>query len=574
MRGRNTRRSALIPLVASLFVPLAAGAQKLEEVPTPIEVTAKPALAVVGAEIELAGSSVRLKDQTTVRLRIRVPSGAPVELQAEVDAEGEYSATYEVTAAGTHTVTAVAPDGKNEATVTFTAAYPSSVSQQVHESAEELVEEAVTQAGKLGEAVAKMPVSPPQQELVQRLTQVEQRLAEAPAHLAKVKEAMGQIDEIVEQYPDAYPEFAPLYEELAAVEAAADPLAEDLARQVEDLALGITDCDRLDMAAEALNFMGLVLNLIGRAPQVAIGLLVDKTFSTRVSARVPALAQDDLAKFAFDNSVKHSATLLQGFDTWRAGVHTYFGDVATFAMQEAFGVYCEKFEGPFDAAFHLEYYEGSEKWLAYDVELTGMLFLRYEKAEGGGAIPVTGEFEGKADFSKPWENFTVIEPGARPHVFARMSKPPLLGPVPYLPELGKLGRAAMGMLRGYPGYFRVPVEGLIQGDTLSLKILPATQDYPERAKGSVGYVLWSAQVMIPQVKKFEVKYFGAHYILSRATHKERGTSDQPFPLKIVVDPAAKTSTITQSFTRTEDEPGNFLITWKLDLNACNPSCPY
>jgi hypothetical protein len=357
------------------------------------------------------------------------------------------------------------------------------------------------------------------------------------------------------------------------MDAAAKPLADDLGQQAGELDAGVTQCDRIDWAAEALNFMGLAFSLVGSASQVAIGLLADKTFSTRVSSRIPALAQNSKAKFAFDNSVKHTVTLLQGFETWRGGIHTYVGDLAAFAMQEAFGVYCEKFEGPLKAHLHLEYLEGNQKWLAYDVALTGMLFLRYEKGTSS-PIAVTGEFEGKADFSKPWENLIVLEPQFKPHVFAHWARPPALGAVPYLPEAGKVGRGALGLLRAVPGYFFVPVEGLLEGDKLMLKIKPATRDYDESAKGWIAYVLWSPQVWIPQVKKFDVKYQGAHYILSRGTHKDRGTHGQPFPLQVTVDKARKLSIIQQRFTRKEHEPGNYLLTWDIDLKACNPACPY
>jgi hypothetical protein len=155
-----------------------------------------------------------------------------------------------------------------------------------------------------------------------------------------------------------------------------------------------------------------------------------------------------------------------------------------------------------------------------------------------------------------------------------MSKPPALSPVPYLPEGGKLGRAALGMMGAVPGYFRVPVEGLLDDDRLTLKILPAAQDYADRVVGMVAYVLWSPQVLIPQVKKFDVGYQGAHYILSRGTHTERGTSDEPFTLDVEVDAPNGVARIRRTFERREEEPGSYLLTWEIDLTACNPACRY
>ena len=559
----------LVALVCSPSAPLVAQ-DKLGKADTPIDVEVADDPALVGSEIEIRGSSVPLDELTTVTLRVVTPGGSDTSTELPLDDDNRFAMRFVVTELGQHTVVATAPDGKAHARVRFQAANAAGYSQAAVDGVAEVLEAASQALTEVGSAVAEAPVSPPQQELAQRVAELQARAAEIPAQVKQMSEMVKEAASIVDQYPSTQPEFAPLFDAFSEVNQELPQAQSVMQERVKDLSVGISDCDRLDMAAEALNAVGLALGMIGKPVGVAINLLADKTFSTRVSARIPGLAANEGAKLAVDNSVKHSVALAQGVDSWLSGVTGYVTDAATFAAQQVFGVYCEKFEGPFNADFKLQYFEGNERWLGYRVQLSGMLFLRYEK--GTSPIRVTGEFEGVANFPGLVENYLVIESWAKPYTLVHWADAPIGGV--FLPEGGKLGRAALGMLRVNPGYFYVPVEGILEGDTLTFKFLDATQDYPERAKGRVIYVLLEPTLLIPHIAKLEVDYFGAHYILSRGTHTERGTSAEPISVKVKVDQATKTSVIEESFTRKEEDSGSFELDWTVSWKACNPGCAY
>jgi len=574
LRPAGTLACALALAAGSILAPGAADAQKLEKVPTPIDVTAKPALVLVGGVVELSGASVVLQRRANVTLVVRNPQGKQLTLTAALDGNGRYSSKVQAQTLGTYQVVATAPDGKARAQTTFAVAAPVAFGEQAVTAARQLLATAQQNVGKLAAAAAKAPPSPPQQDLIGRLDELSGRLSGAPQQLDQLEVVIQDVDTIVGPHSATLPEFQPFFDALGEVNERASGIADDLVERVRQIEVGITDCDRLDMLGEALSFLGLALDLVGKPIQVIGNLAADKTFSARLSARDPALAANGDAKAVADNAVKHIATLMSGVEGWLSNIYSYVGDLAGLAAQKVFGVYCEKFEGPFEAKFHLEYRQGSATWLAYDVGLKGMLFLRYEK--GSSPTQVSGEFEGVAEFDGLRENFLLLEPWAKPYTIARFvrSSPLATGGGLYLPEAGKLGRAALGMLRVNPSYFFVPVEGLLTGSSLALKFKPATQDYPDRVKGRVVYVLVEPSLPIPEVAKVDVQYQGAGYILSRATHKGRGSSGEPFPLQITVDAKNKVSRIDQTFNRHENEPGSFDLTWNLRLNACNPACPY
>ncbi len=559
----------LVALVWSASSPLIAQ-DKLGKADTPVEVEVGDDPALVGSEVEIRGSSVPLDKLTTVTVRVVTPGGTDTSTELPLDDENRFSMSFAVSEIGQHTVVATAPDGKAYARVRFQAANATDYSQAAVDGVTEVLEASNQALAEVGSAVAEAPVSPPQQELAQRLTQLQAQAAEIPAQVKQMSEMVKEAASIVDQYPSTQPEFAPLFDAFSEANQELPEARSVMQERVKDLSIGISDCDRLDMAAEALNAIGLALGMIGKPVSVAVNLLADKTFSARVSSRVPELAANPDAKFAVDNTVKNSVAMAQGVKGWLGNVTGHVNSAATLAAQQVFWVYCEKFEGPFNADFKLQYFEGNERWLGYRVQLSGMLFLRYEK--GSSPIRVTGEFEGVANFPGLVENYLVIESWAKPYTLVHWADAPVGGV--FLPEGGKLGRAALGMLRINPGYFYVPIEGVLEGDTLTFKFLDATQDYPERAKGKVIYVLVEPTLPIPHISKLEVTYFGAHYILSRGTHTERGTSAEPISVKVKVDQATKTSVIEESFTRKEEDPGSFELDWTVSWKACNPGCAY
>lgn len=562
--GRVRRQHAAL-LAAALLAALAPGgvtAQKLKKGPTPIEVEVKPSPAAAGAQVAISGSSVKLQARKTVKLTVQPPSGQPVNLTAELDAQNRFSTSYTLGGAGTYRITATAPDDKATKHVTVKVLAPAAYTPNAASAVQRVFNRISAGTTSLRQYAAETPPSPAQQEFAEKLDALAEQVKQASAELKKFREGMAPLDALAQKHPEAMAELQPAYDAVGELAAEAERMEDELARRVKDLQTERTLCDDLDAVNEGLSAFSLAMSVTVSPLKTLMNVFVDKTLPDRILSKVPALS-DSQDKFAASTAIKQAYAAADGLNAWIDGQVGFLNDLIQFGVQEYFGVYCEKFEGPVKALFHLEFFEGNEKWLAYDIQLEGMLFLRYEKGAGSGkGIPVTGEFEGNATGFSIWENLLVVESWARPYTVFRAAIPPV--PDPYIAELGKLGRLAASKLPlGTHGFF-VPVKGLLEGNKLALSFEEARQDHTAKAK--VVYILMEPALPIPHVASLEFPYQSAHYILTRATRMEP-------VFEVTVDKANKVSRIQRTFTRDEEKAGSWLVKFRMEVQACNPGCP-
>ncbi len=569
--ARRSHRILLALLATELLGVGSAQAQEMKKVATPIDARVSRSLALPGETVQIQGTSVALGQRNTVVVRVQPPAGSEHVIEAKLEASGSFHVSYVPQKIGKYHVTAVSPDGKAKATTSFVAAAPVEFTQQTVAAVKTLLDKVDGQVAALATQVGKVPASPPQQELLHRLKTIRQQLAQAPAQVANLQTAMNDVNEIVKQYPDAMPEVQPIYDAFGELKEKGDELAKQLVRRAGQVTVGITDCNRLDMAGEAITFLGNALLLLKEPLDIALGVL-GNSFAARVSTRVPYLAAHSDAKFAVDTLARHAKEFFQPVTSWEGAVNGYISDAISFTAMEVFGVYCEKYEGPFEASLHVEYDTGRKPWLVYDIRLSGIMTLRYDKNAGTPA-QLSGEFEGAAQFDKLWDDAVLLQPNLRRFTIAHFTRAAPLGVNAHLAEVGKLTRASLAKLGVTPGYFFVPVEGLLQGNEMAIKFKAATMDYPDRVKGLLFYIMLEPALPIPYVTRVEIPYQGAQFILSRGTHKERGKSSEPFALQVLTDAKKKTSYVQKSYTRHEDL-GDTKVDFMVQLKACNPGCPY
>lgn len=567
--GRRVRRpNSAVALLAALLVlitlarPAPAFSQApLEKAAAPIAVEVKPSPAAVGSSVSITGSSIVLEGHRTIQIAVHPPQGQPVALKADLDANGEFTTSYTVSTGGSYTVVATSPDGKATAETVLSVIVSVGVTEQSATAIQQLVAETKESALRLKEQVAQQPPSPPQEELVEMLDELAAELVQAP--VVKLRQGMVALDKLVQQHPAALAELQPAYDALADAAASAEEMTTEMRNRLQNLQVNRL-CEDIHAASEALGFVSLAMSLTLSPITTLMNVLVDKTLPDRVLSSVPELATNPGDKFVVAETIKQAYGGAQGYASFAQAQVGFINDIAQFATESMFRAYCEKYEGPISALFHLEYFEQGERWYAYDVALDGKLVLRYQKGGAGSEIAVRGEFEGSATKFTVWENLSVLQPSVRRYLVERRAFPPVAIPAPG--ELGQFGNIGTSKL-GAPGiyYFNVPVAGIIMGDELALKFEDARADYDGHAKARVIYIFMEPLLPIPQLYIGEFPYFGAHYILTRATKREP-------VFKVSLDEANNRSVLTRTFEREEQEAGSYRIRWKLDVEACNPSC--
>jgi hypothetical protein len=211
---------------------------------------------------------------------------------------------------------------------------------------------------------------------------------------------------------------------------------------------------------------------------------------------------------------------------------------------------------------HGEYLRNGEPWWKFDQELRGHLTLRYAKSDGGGAIPISGEFNGHAVVVGIWDNaLASINPKlAR---FAQFFKRTILPKVADLAS-GALQNQGAVVTAAAPTGFNIPVEGQLVDRTVTLRVKPATVDLTDFGV-KVIYVAVSPLALGPVNGNYRIELMKAHNIITGALSSPEVT------LPVVVDRAGSVMTIDRTFSGTRgSRTGLAHGTYSLKVNLKNP----
>ncbi len=555
---------SLLARMTSLFIAamLMPAAHAFTPVNAPVTVAVTPSTALVKAQVTIAGTSLVVGKNDQVLIRV-TGSGAPVELKAKVDASGAWKTDFTPAAEGKFTVQATAPDGKGKAEGKLTVVTPSSAATAVSAPAAVLIK--TMQSGQaMGDSqVASLPASPAKDEFQKKSAELKQKLSELPAAQKQYEQALGKIYDLGAKYPEAMTALKPLIDDI-------DRANEDIKKQNEEFEKSISQnakknasCDSLEAATEAFSALSTSMNMIGKPWEILRAFVIDKGPGKVIDA-IPNNQASDNQKFAITEAFKTSAGILVGGAAggpiaMASSAIGLIGDTMQFFTQQKFAKYCEKFEGPVYAQFRAEMREKGKPYFTYKMDMRGKLQLRYTKGaalQQGQPIPLTGQIEGTVEKFEMSENAIIIQPQLKSRVLThRIIAPP---GAPYSEDVGTIARMAL------PQGFYIPVKGELKDNKITLKLEPATKDFPDVLKGQILYIFVEPALPIPSVQKVDAPVQKAFFIF------DRGMRANP---EFDVKTDSSKSTIEKTFTRTVDDPKNdFKIEWKIDAKACNPGC--
>lgn len=560
MDRRTPRLSAIAVLLA--LAPAASArrviAQDATKGPLPITVAAAPTKVAAGDSVRLHGNTGLVGTTSQVTIVVRPAGKPPVTLTAKPGTNGSYALRFGGTVAlGAYQVEATAPDGKGKTTTTFTVVASGVVPDEVARKADSLVLQATRVTDRVQQALNAQPASPAKNEAKKKLDQADAELAKLPAQMAALRQQMKKVFDARAKVAKPIAEWAAYQEELERWEADADRALAKLEKLAAPSAAAAQGCSDLDRYNEMLTFTSEAINYAKAPFELSKGFWVDKIPGGLVARSNVAGSLSNAERFALVETMKVAAGALEGPAGIVGAVPGLILDTAQYFLQDYFSQFCEKWEGPLQGTFLGESFtKQGEAFFDYTIALDGKLMLLYPKnVPAGQPVTLLGYLEGNGRFSirdnpKP---VTRLVPGAV--LFHRVTAPPGTG---YWDELGQASR---GLL---PHSFRIPVRGVMAGDSIVLTVQGADHDFGPTITGVSTWVIMPLGGLVPEVLNASIPLQKAHPIIERVVRRR--------PI-LRISTAGKTMSAQGTFSRdTTNADKTARVRTTLSIKACNPGC--
>lgn len=268
-----------------------------------------------------------------------------------------------------------------------------------------------------------------------------------------------------------------------------------------------------------------------------------------------AVAQSKMFLPGIVNGTKDPLALLNKTTTLAGNVLGYLND-------QAFGKYCQKFEGPFTATMVAHFYskplaDGQiVEWWGYTTAIKGRIVLRYPKEAEGTAVPLSGQLEGGAT------KFTYHEDVWHPELFGKMAGGGkiLHADIPPLPADDASG--GVGHALTSPTSFYLPITGKLVDGKVTVDAIDSRSDFvASYVKAHTVYVVEGPTTLgIPIFGQFTLPYVNAEFILNQVVKGDYSLTE-----------SGESMVMQRDTTRDRPGPGNKAV-YTLTLKACNPGC--
>ncbi len=551
-------RSLAGALALAGWVSSAAAQDAPTKGPLQISLMAAPAKPAQGDSVRLYGVTGLVGKNGLVTITVRPPGRPAVKLTAKLGPKGDYQGRFGgTTTPGVYLVEAVAPDGKGRATTTITVAASGVVPDAVARKADSLVLLGSRVVDQVQQAVGGMPPSPAKTEAKGKLDKLDTEFAKLPAQVNVLRQQAKKVFEARGKVTKPIPEWAAYQEELERWEEDADRALTRLRQLASPNAAATRSCGDLDSYNEMLTFTSEAMNYVKAPFDLSEGFWVDKIPGGLAARSSGAGALTSAERFALVSTMKIGAGALRGPAGVVGAVPGLILDTAQWFLQDYFSQFCEKWEGPVKGAFLGESFtRQGEAFFDYTIQLDGKLMLLYSKnVPAGQPVTLLGYLEGNGRFEirdNP-EPIVRLVPGTV--LFHRITAPPGSG---YWDELGQASR---GLL---PHSFRIPVRGVMAGDSIVLAVQPAEHDFGPTVVGVSTWVIMPLGGLVPQVLNSNIELQKAHPIFDRVMRRR--------PV-LRITTTGKAMTATAVFSRdTTSADKTARVRTTLTIKACNPGC--
>ncbi len=169
-----------------------------------------------GSSVVFAGKTVADGKRKDVKITVRSSAGAK-NLVATVDKDGVFLVKFDATqSVGIYTVEAIAPDGAGKHETKFKVVTPLEIIEEVVDDLDEAAATTDQALAAIEDSAGKLPVSPPQAELLERTKRLKSRAGEMPEQIKKFDRAWWKLRFVLDTYPGLQPAFQPMLNKMAA----------------------------------------------------------------------------------------------------------------------------------------------------------------------------------------------------------------------------------------------------------------------------------------------------------------------------------------------------------------------
>lgn len=527
----------------------------------PIDVTAKPTTVQPGGAVTIRGSTVAGPKGAKVTIRITRAGGTPpFSLTTAPAGDGTFTATFSKTSTlGQYRIDAVAPDGKGRATTTFKVVAASAIPAVIADEARQLVAAVDKALDVARDGLAAQPLSPARQQAEARLADAESALAKAPSQLVTLKQQMTKVFEARAEVTETLPDWDEYAQRLDTWMDDAATARARLERQADATRAGAKGCAEMDQYYEMLTAASDALKLAKAPLDLSLGFWRSKAIEGIGTRTTDPRDYSKGEKFAYVQAMKLGVAALKGPAGVFDAIPGFILDAAKYLHQELFAVYCDKFEGPIEGVFVGDSYTVSgEPFIHYTVTLDGKMVLMHPRgAPANKPIAVEGYIEGNG-------RFHVTD---NPNVIGRLIPgTPLFHKVVSPPGLGYWNDFGQGLKGFAPNYFRVPLRGVLAGDSivLTMPMQPAVTDFGESIQGRTIWVVIPLGGAIPQILDSPFALQKAHPIIERVVRRHPVLALRTSNGFVIAQGKfARDSTNTKRTAR---------VKTTLTLKACRPQC--
>ncbi|HSI47272.1 MAG TPA: hypothetical protein VLA61_03300 [Ideonella sp.] len=549
-----------------------------ESDPFPITLRVTPSIVMTGSKtaLTLAGETLPA-GQKPVTVTLRSDKGVDAGTQrAAPDAKGAYRLTPAPPAqAGLYTVTAVAPDGRGRANATFRAVDANGVGAEAESALKEAVAGAEEGVAAAEAQVEAQPNSPAKDKARKKIADAKQALGTLRAHNggAPIRGLIGAIASNAALQESLRPRL----EGLTAAVADTSRETERVRTLTATMSHADVGCHQLAFVTEVFKAISALLNVKKKLLDTGIGLAKDILSDAAVNS---GKRQGDSAATAFLKGQAVKKLPEMGEASKLAGnAASILTDLGALVSDTLFGAYCEQFTGPLEAIMNARLYFASPKtggsprlYWTYNYKLSGRVVLYYPKsAMGNASIRLNGRIEGYAHgFDTQEDALTVMFPGLMAGAIQRkVNFPPIEagGMASSIASQGSVPMSAYveGSAAGLalPNSFLIPVEGVLEKDSITMLLGPAKVDIDAVHRVAVLIVAPMVGGLGPQVTWYPLSFQKVRPFLVNAADGES--------LKLKLSTVGDKMLAEGVFAGKVDKP-KAKADYTLKIKACNPGC--